>query len=144
MTKDNPFQDFEHTAEEGHPIDILVERRYPQEDLLGKIRAVCETLSDSLCEDKTVLLELEALVNDYRVRRQEDYFNVGYQHGIIAGGIGALRMLRGDGLDQKYEIFSEKICNIVFQSGLPSLFSLAALLETACSLLLARAGRNDC
>jgi len=92
----SPYQAMERETPEEHPIDATVERRIPQRKIRRRMREAGERLMYALGERRALWMRLEELLGLYHSRREETYFNLGYDHGIAAGRVEGLRALLPD------------------------------------------------
>jgi len=89
----SPFQNADVDDAEVHPVDQEVERRLPQRELRARIRRAEAQMSAALGDQVGLWLELEELLNQRRIEREEAYYNIGYEHGLAAGKAEVLRTL---------------------------------------------------
>jgi hypothetical protein len=68
-----------------HPVDAVVEQRLGHTALRQQIRVATERLLRGLGEERHLWLRLEELLGDCRVDREAAFFDIGYEHGRIAG-----------------------------------------------------------
>ena len=127
---------------EVHPVDAVVERRLHHGALRRRIRVATEQLLRALGEERHLWLRLEELLGDCRVDREAAFFDIGYEHGRIAG--------RTEGLAEgkprtapAYRALVLRTREAAVNAGLPPTHAAAALIEATWSLVLdARAPRT--
>jgi hypothetical protein len=126
----------EHGSEE-HPVDEAVARRLRHGALRKQIRSATEQIIDALGERRHLWLALEPLLGAYRADREEAYFNIGYEHGLVAGRADALAAsLRRRG---RHRALAARLSRLaVNAAGLRGPGAVAALLEVAWGLALGR------
>jgi hypothetical protein len=70
-------------GEEGHPVDLLVEREVGDEETRRRALALQNSVLAELGpETRRAFLELEELRNEIAADREERYFDVGYERGL--------------------------------------------------------------
>ncbi len=139
MTTDdrNPFKEIGDTLgsdSEDHPIDVVIRRRYPREELCAEMRAAFERAREAAGDDQAALIELDALFNDLRLARQEDGFNVGYDHGTVDGYSDAFLVFHGHEHSETYQTLLRGIRAMALLTDLPRALCVAAVTEAAWSL----------
>ena len=88
-----PYAAVDHEPPEEHPVDRAIDSRLPLRKLRRRIRNATDRLMAGLGEQHHLWLRLEELLGEYRARREEAYFDLGYEHGVAAGRAEALRAL---------------------------------------------------
>ena len=79
----NPFRDVVHNEEGEHPVDVAAGEHPKTRSVARLVKYATERLEAEL-EDRSLWIDLEALINEYRQCREEFFFNTGYQHGFVA------------------------------------------------------------
>lgn len=130
-----PFDRMEHEVSEGHPIDEAVARRIPQRKLRRRKLEAGEQLMKALGEHRGLWLRLEELFALYHSRREEAYFNVGYEHGVAAGRVEGLRALDGQTSSDARSL-ADRLRELAVQADVSRAEKVAALLEAAWALAL--------
>lgn len=130
-----PYDALERDVPEEHPIDAAVERRVPQQKLRRRMRQASERLLHALGDRRHLWLRLEELLGLYRARREEAYFNLGYEHGVTAGRIEGLRAIDGS-LPPEACPLADQVRELAVQADLDRRHKVAALLEAAWALAL--------
>ena len=150
MTEQNrhhgPYRRAEPSAGDEHPIDLAVERRLPLERLRGRIKEATERLLDALDGQPDLWRRLEELLNEYRARREEAFFDIGHEHSVAAGRTEALRALAAcPSTDTAAEAkdLADTIHGLALQAHLPQSLIMAAILETAWALALDLPGNPE-
>ena len=135
-----PYRRADHEPVEGHPVDVAVDRRLPLKRLRRRIRAAERRLADALGGRRNLWLGLEELLNEYRARREEAYFDLGWEQGAADGHAEAFRTLAGgpapDPDARGARAFADRIRELAVQADLPAPLTVAALLETAWAFAL--------
>lgn len=131
----SPYEAMERELPEEHPIDATVERRIPQRKLRRRMRAAGELLMQALGERRNLWIRLEELLGLYHSRREEAYFNLGYDHGVAAGRVEALRAL-DDRSPPETRSLADQLREIAIQADVSRTEKVAALLEAAWALAL--------
>lgn len=139
-----PYHRIEHDPGDIHPVDLAVEQILPVEDLSRNIREADNRLLDSLGDQRHLWLQLEELLTERCVLREEAHFDVGYEHGFAAGRADALRTLMGGASPAKdapvdehaiaTRAFADRCRDQAIQTGLPRHLVIAAILEVAWAL----------
>lgn len=127
-----------HMLDEGHdlhPVDAVVERRLGHTALRRQIHAATERLLRALGEERHLWLRLEELLGDCRVDREAAFFDIGYNHGRVAG--------RTEGLAEgkpraspAYRALVLRAREAAVNAGLPHTHAAAALLDAAWAVVL--------
>jgi hypothetical protein len=138
-----PYEAVEHAPTEEHPVDAAVERRLPQKELLKRIRRLSDQMMTALGDKRYLWLRLEELLGDYHINREQACFNIGYEHGVAAGRVDALRVLaprsKSGSVTDDSRIFADRVRDLAVQAELPLSLAIASLLETAWALVLGSA-----
>jgi hypothetical protein len=127
----------EERGSEEYPVDEAVALRLRHGALRKRIRRATEQLVEALGERRDLWLELEPLLGAYRADREEAYFDIGYEHGLVAGRADALAasLRRRAG----HRALATKMARLAVNApGLRGPGALAALLEVAWGLALGR------
>ncbi len=125
------FKDLARGDEPEHPVDVALEGRLPQAQLLRRIRSLGNRLLTLLGEHRSLWLTLESLLVEYHANRGETYFDLGCEHGAAAARAEA----KGRGILSKAgRALATHLRNLVVQSGLPARERLLVLLEIAWAL----------
>jgi hypothetical protein len=130
-----PFETMERETPEGHPIDEAVERRIPQRKLRRRKIEAGERLMKALGDQRGLWLRLEELFALYHSRREETYFNIGYEHGLAAGRVDALRARDGE-TSPGARSLADRLRELAVQADISRAEKVAALLEAAWALAL--------
>ena len=125
------FKDLARGDEPEHPVDVALEGRLPQAQLLRRIRSLGNRLLTSLGEHRSLWLTLESLLVEYHANRGETYFDLGYEHGAAAARAEAKE--RGV-LSKAERALATHLRNLVVQSELRARERLLVLLDTAWAL----------
>ena len=134
-----PYRRAEPSTGDEHPVDLAVERRLPLENLRGRIKEATEHLIDALDGQSEPWLRLEELLNEYRARREEAFFDSGHEQGVAAGRAEALRAFAAPpSTDTAAEAknLADTIRGLALQAHLSLPLTMAAILETAWALAL--------
>ena len=122
---------------EEHPIDVQVKQRRPLRPLAKQLRKAIHHLERALhSKQRQPWLNVEALWQEYRGQREQMYFDVGYEHGVLAGHAQAIRLLSGWS-PKDVQPIADEIRRFARQMDLTMPRTLAALLEVAWSFALA-------
>ena len=141
--KKHPYDEVNHEPPEGHAVDLVIERRFPMRKLVGEIHEATDEMVDALGERRRLWLKVEERIAERAARREEAYFNLGYEHGEVAGRAKAIRALTGDegsSTPNEARNLASTVRDLAVQSDLPRPVTVAALLETAWALV---AGVSD-
>jgi hypothetical protein len=131
----SPYQAMERETPEEHPIDATVERRIPQRKIRRRMREAGERLMHALGERRALWMRLEELLGLYHSRREETYFNLGYDHGVAAGRVEGLRAL-DDQTSPDARSLADQLRELAIQADVSRTEKVAALLEAAWALAL--------
>lgn len=147
MTERRPYDFVNHEPPEDHAVDRAIERLRPMKKLRRRIRHATDELMHALGERKHLWLRLEERLGEYRTRREEAYFDLGYEHGAAAGLASALRILTstaatGPAFHEAREL-ADTVRDLAVQADLPRALTVAALLESAWSLALGLPEHGD-
>lgn len=139
-----PYHRVEHDPGDMHPVELAVMRRAPLEELNRRIHEADSQLLEALGDRRTLWLQLEELLTERCVLREETHFDVGYEHGFAAGRADALRSLTGSTLPAEgapadahaiaIRTFADRSRDQAIQTGLPRHLAIAAILEVAWAL----------
>ena len=140
--KKHPYDEVNHEPPEGHAVDLVIERRFPMEKLALEIHEATDEMVDALGERRRLWLKVEELFAERAARREEAYFNLGYEHGEAAGRAEAIRSVASDEVSMTSDArdLASTLRDLAVQSDLPRPVTVAALLETAWALV---AGVSD-
>jgi len=130
----DPYHALERDMPEEHPVDAAIERRVPQRKLRKRMRQASDRLMQALGDQRHLWLRLEELLGLYRSRREDAYFNLGYEHGVAAGRVQGLRALDGSSIDG--QSLADRIRELAVQADVDRGQRIAALLEAAWALAL--------
>ena len=133
--KRRPFDEMDLPDAEDHPLDVFSRNRMSVA-LNDKVKSATQTLVDTLGSDISPWLELEALLNESRQAREEILYNLGFDHGMVAGRSRALAAIQGGAGDEQYRQFADEVRKQALLSELPATIRVAALLEVAWALVL--------
>ncbi|MFH0900567.1 MAG: hypothetical protein V2A73_08050, partial [Pseudomonadota bacterium] len=119
-------------------LDKTICRRLPLHDLKKRIRVAVKNLEAALGTDREPWLQAEALLNDFRIRREDAYFVLGYEHGLAAASAELLRArLHDSEVDQsRIASLAHEIRKRTIQTDLPDMLKLAALLESVWAMAM--------
>ncbi|MDF1524641.1 MAG: hypothetical protein P1P87_17700, partial [Trueperaceae bacterium] len=132
----SPYQAMERELPEEHPIDATVERRVPQRKLRRRMRDAGERLMQGLGERRGLWMRLEELLGLYHSRREETYFNLGYDHDVAAGRVEGLRALDDHQTSSDARSLADQLRELAIQADVSRTEKVAALLEAAWALAL--------
>ena len=130
IPKPNPCREMDLPEAEEHPLDVVVRSHIPNE-LNDDIRIATKKLMQALGDDHLPWIALEGLLGDYHKQRDEILYNIGYEHGFIAGSSKTLFRLNRQPPDTQYHLFAGELRKKIVLSQLPLHLRIAALLETA-------------
>lgn len=108
-------------------LDVAIEKRLDHGTARRKIERLHRRLITALGEKARAFLDLNSLMEDMHVEREEAYFNAGYEHGRAEGTAAARRGKTRLSLEAK-ELATELRERIV-QAGLPPRQATLSLLE---------------
>lgn len=139
-----PYHRVEHDPGDVHPVELAVQARAPLEELNRRIHEADSKLLEALSGRRTLWFQLEELLTERCVLREETHFDVGYEHGFAAGRADALRSLTGSTLPAEgapadahaiaIRTFADRCRDQAIQTGLPRQLVTAAILEVAWAL----------
>jgi hypothetical protein len=134
------YREIDHRHGEEHPIDAAVERRLPQKKLRRRIRKTIDRVMEGLGDERRLWFRLEDLQGVYHSRREETYFDVGYEQGLAAGWAEAM-WVRGvpcitASHTDEARILTRRIRDIAVQADLAPPLTLSAILEAARAIAL--------
>jgi hypothetical protein len=122
-------------CEEEHPVDVLSQRRLSS-DLAERRKAATQKLMDALGDDISPWLDLEPLLNESIIEREEILYNIGFEHGVVSGKNKAFTAIHSEKPGKEYRQFTKEMRKRALLSELPAMVRVAALLEVAWSLAL--------
>jgi hypothetical protein len=139
VRRTRPFPDHYTAAQpastsEEYPVDVLI-------DDLPEIASRRRRLSKMVKEiqrqarDETAFIRLMDAKFEYTSRREQLYFNVGYQRGQLAGLAGSCGV--SSQVDANVRRFVHQLCLAVASAKLPKPKMAAALLDVARAVVLA-------
>jgi hypothetical protein len=131
--KRDPFDEMDIPCEEDHPLDILAHRRLSSE-LKEKRKAATKKLMDALGGNITPWLDLEPLLNESIIEREEILYNIGFEHGVVSGKSKAFTAIHSGKAAKEYRQFTKEMRKRALLSELPAMVRVAALLEVAWAL----------
>lgn len=117
--------------ESAHPIDATIDRRFPERALRARIRRITAHLMKALGPRQNLWLNLEAALEELKSKREDAYFDLGFEHGFAAGCSAARRSA-----GRAREI-GARLRNFAIQHGGQE-HALSALLEAATALCVQR------
>jgi hypothetical protein len=117
-----------------HPVDALVARRLDHAVLRRRIRTATDRLVEALDEEHDLWLRLEELLGEQRLDREAAYFDIGYEHGYVAGRAEALAETEPQGT--AYRALAQRLREAAVNAGLSHERATTALLEAAWALLV--------
>jgi hypothetical protein len=133
--KRNPFDEMDIPCEEDHPLDVLAHRRLSSE-LKEKRKVATQKLMDALGGNITPWLDLEPLLNESIIEREEILYNIGFEHGVVSGKSKAFTAIHSGKPGKEYRRFANDMRKRALFSELPETVRVAALLEVAWALAL--------
>jgi hypothetical protein len=141
----SPYQTIARSREGRHPVDELISKFSKVQALERMVDLATKRLEEALGEDRSAWMWLEPILNDLSSVRQEAFFNLGYQHGFVAGEAETLRIFNPElPTESEYRHLAERLRETVIQSALPLPIGVAALAETTWALSLdARASQRS-
>jgi len=123
------------TDSEAHPIDEELERRLRHGTLRKRIIAAQGRVIAALGSQRHLYLELEQLVGDRAIDREEAMFNIAFEHGVVLGRAEALRAaLRRQGPQGR--TLAREIARLAASEGLEPPRALNVIIEVAWALSL--------
>ncbi len=129
----NPFKEIDRPQGQDHPIDLIAKERMPH-DFAERIKVASGHLLQALGDQRKPWVELEALLNEYRQKREEVFFNIGYEHGHTAGESRALSMIHYYEPNTEYRLYVDHVREQVLLHQMPPMVRVATLLEVAWTL----------
>src|SRR3989339_1302660 len=108
------YEKLQQEIDEVHPVDRKVELLLPQWELRQKIREKSQQLLEV---QRDLWLELEALLNERRIEREELYFNLGHEYGKLEGRGEGLRSFGNPPLPEARSLLN-KLRDAMLQSDL--------------------------
>ena len=143
----NYYREASASDGEAHPIDDELERRLRHGKLRKGIVAAQGRVIAALGEQRHLYLELEQVVGDRAIDREEAMFNIAFEHGLVRGRADSLRAaLRRQG--PRGRTLARQIARLAASEGLESPRALNVIIEVAWALSLGshkppvRAGRS--
>jgi hypothetical protein len=130
----NYFAELEPPSKEGHPVDDLMARD-PDLRRIGR-RALRHLKRLQAHPDWDVLLDFEAERNHLDSARVEAAYNIGFESGLVAGRIEALRIVRGRHRSSEEGALVRQVRSAVAAARTSARRSQAVLLEVAWALAL--------
>ncbi len=131
----DPYDALEREMPEEHPVDAAIEHRMPQRKLRRRMRQASDRLMQALGDRRDLWLRLEELLGLYRARREEAYFNLGFEHGVTAGRVEGLRAVDGS-IPPEALPLADQLRELAVQANIDRGNKVAALLEAAWALAL--------
>jgi hypothetical protein len=132
--KPNPYREMDLSEGDDHPLDVIARSQIPQ-TLNDDISIATKKLMSVLGENCHLWIELEALVNKYRQKREEVIFNIGYEHGFMESGTKAVWRRHGQPQDGAHFALAGEIRKVIVLSQLSSNQRISVLMETALGLM---------
>lgn len=129
------YRDMLDEERDVHPVDAVVERRLHHDDLRRQIRAATERLLRALGEERHLWLRLEELLGDCRIDREAAFFDIGYDHGRVAGRTEGLAKGRPRATPA-YQAVVLRAREAAMNADLHHTHAAAALIEATWSLVL--------
>ena len=137
----NFYREANPTDSEEHPIDEEIERRLRHAALRKRIHVAQGHVVAALGEQRHLYLQLEQLLGDHAIDREEAFFNIGYEHGLVAGRAEALAAsIRRPG--SRHRALATDLARLAVAAGRPPA-SAAALGEVAGALLVGERGAGE-
>jgi hypothetical protein len=126
QTAQRPIERVAHAAEDTNPVDDAIDRRFPERALRAQIKRITRQLKRALGPEHALWLKLETALNELNCRREDAYFDLGFEHGFAAG--------RGEALETqpKARDLSARLRDFAIQCT--SEVALTAMLEAAQAL----------
>lgn len=131
----NHYREANTTDGEAHPIDDELERRLRHGELRKGIIAAQGRVIAALGEQRHLYLELEQLVGDRAVDREEAMFNIAFEHGLVLGRADALRAALRRQAPQGRAL-AKHIARLAAREGLEPPRALNVIIEIAWALSL--------
>lgn len=131
----NPYRDMDNIPEEEtHPLDIYAKERIPQ-SLTDNIQLYTNKLLEALGNDASPWIPLEEVMNKYRLKREEVYFNLGHEYGCLAGSTHMKSRNQKLSKNTAYQNLSHQIHRQIVLSGLSPKLCITLLLDTVSAIL---------
>jgi hypothetical protein len=131
----NHYREANPDEVEAHPIDAELERRLSHRGLRKRIIAAQGRVMSALGEQRHLYLRLEELVGLRHGEREEEIFNIGFDHGLVCGRADALAaVLRNHGA--RGRALAARLAQVATNAGLEPPRALTALLEVAWAMAL--------
>jgi hypothetical protein len=132
MKRTSYFHRMERQGDDAHPIDLAVRRRVPQTAAQKRLVQLQARVRELLGNDADTFGELEMLLIDIRMEREQAYFDLGYEHGLAAGAVRQRRAAR----DSEARQLARDVRERVVQAQLPLGRAALGLLECLREVLL--------
>jgi hypothetical protein len=127
------YRALEPQASDEHPIDSTIARRLPQRGLRRRIRGATARLLLVLKDRHVLWLDLEELLRHFYARREEAYFDLGYERGLLAGRAEGHRVLDDRSSPRAFRL-AEHARELAAQADVSPAERVTALLEAAWAL----------
>jgi flagellar biosynthesis/type III secretory pathway protein FliH len=134
--KRRPYERVNHFEAEAHAVDVAVERRLPLRALRERISKETKRLRKALGPRSEIWAALEESLNELHQTREEQYFDLGFEHGFAAG--------RADSMQNTADTWrlAALLRDTAIQDHCPRERAVAALLEAAWSLVGSKTPRK--
>jgi hypothetical protein len=107
-----PFERVAHEdARDMHPVDAVVDRRLPARPLRRRIKHLTREVVAALGTRRQLWMNLKEAINELHGDREEEFFNLGFEHGFAAGRSAALN------LGSKVRALSARLRDCAIQNG---------------------------
>ena len=133
LDQHNPFNEVVH-QDDDHPLDQYVMTQIPSA-MTENITAATKALIRALGGDCRPWVDLECLLNEYRLKCEEILYNRGYENGYIACGVAAAEKLRTQEPNIEFHCLTEKLQKSVGVSHLSTYQRVLALLDVATAVV---------
>lgn len=134
VNQPNPYLKMAPSDGEAHPLDSIARSRVSSK-LMERIKNATAKLEQDLGESRCSWLDVEALLVEYRARREEVLYNIGHEHGFLAGSTHMLSVTRQRPTGADYHVLAEQVRKQLVVSELPQKLRVAVLLDAAWGLL---------
>ena len=116
-----------------HPVDATVTRRLPQRKLGRRIRELSDRVLSALGDRRDLWIDLEELMNRRHAEREEAYFDLGHELGVVAGRSEGHRAL-DDRCSPSAHRLADHVRAIAVHTDVSPAERVTALLEAAWAL----------
>ena len=123
-----PIDRVHHVESDMPPVDGAIDRRFPHRALRDRIVRATKRLEATLGSQRVLWLKLEEPLNELRTTREDEYFDMGFEHGFAAGRVDAKK-----GAAAARQL-AARLRDLAIQGVVSHEDALAALLEAALAL----------